>query len=333
MRYLLPATCLAFLLVSTISLRAQDATQPTGETAKPKQPATQEVFPSANPSDAGDAPAVGMDPALRLGSGDLLHISVYNVPEMDTRTRVANNGDAYLPLIDYVHVAGLTAEEAQAVIEKRLVDGGFLKDPHVSVFVDQFASQGASIMGEVSRPGVYPVMGDQRLFDLISAAGGLTEKAGRSITLTHRNQPDKPVYVKLARNIADSQENNVRVFPGDTLIVRRADIVYVVGDVARPSGFLMDQGSLTVLQAVALAGGTTQTSKLNSAKIIRKSPEGVSETPVELKKILQAKTPDIALKADDILFIPTSTSKVLGRRGIDAAIQMATAVTIVAVRP
>ena len=279
------------------------------------------------------AAAITPDSSLRIGAGDLLEFSVYNVPELSTKTRISSNGDAYLPLIDYVHVGGLTAEEAQAVVEKKLSDGGFLKDPHVTLFVDQFASQGVSVLGEVIRAGVYPVLGQQRLYDLISAAGGLSDKAGRSVTITHRNQPDKPIVEELARNIADNPEHNVPIYPGDTIIVRKADIVYVVGDVARPSGFLMDRGGLTVLQAVALAGGTTQTSKLNGAKIIRKTDAGMSETPIELKKILEAKAQDIPMSADDILFVPSSTRKIVGRRGIDAAIQMAMAVGIVAVRP
>ena len=183
--------------------------------------------------------ATGGDSTLRLGIGDLVDVSVYNVPELTTKVRVSNGGDVYLPLIDYVHVAGLTTEEAQSLIEKRLTDGGFLKNPHVAVFVNEYASQGASVLGEVTKPGVYPVLGEQRLFDLISAAGGSTERAGRSVTVTHRNQSDKPVTVPLARNITDNPDNNVEVFPGDTVIVRKADIVYVVGDVTQrlPDGF------------------------------------------------------------------------------------------------
>ncbi len=271
------------------------------------------------------------DSSLRIGEGDLLEFNVYNVPELSTKTRISSSGDAYLPLIDYVHVGGLTVEEAQALVEKRLSDGGFVKDPHVTLFVQQFASQGVSLLGEVMRPGVYPVLGQQRLFDVISAAGGLGEKAGRSVTITHRNQPDKPAVVELGRHLTDSPGSNVQVYPGDTVIVHKADIVYIVGDVARPSGFLMDRGGLTVLQAVALAGGTTQTSKLNGAKIIRKTGSGVSETPIEIKKILDAKAPDVAMLADDILFVPSSSRKIVGRRSIDAALQLATAVSIVAI--
>jgi len=264
------------------------------------------------------------DSALRIGAGDLLEFSVYNVPELAAKIRVSNNGDAYLPLIDYVHIADLTVEEAQTVIEKKLSDGGFLKDPHVTIFVAQFASQGLSVLGEVAHPGILPAIGQQRLFDVISAAGGLTDKAGKTVSITHRNQQDKPVVVELARHLEDKPEGNVPVYPGDTIIVRKADIVYVVGDVARPSGFVMERGGLTVLQAVALAGGTTPTAKLNGVQIIRKTETGNIGTPIALKKILQAKAPDIPMQADDILFVPNSVGKAATKRAVDAAVQIAT---------
>ena len=268
--------------------------------------------------------------SLRLEAGDLLEVAVYNVAELTTKARVSSKGDVYLPLIDYVHVAGLTTEEAEGLIQKQLSDGGFVKNPHVTLFVDQYASQGASILGEVARPGVYPVPGEQRLFDLISAAGGFTDKAGRSITVTHRDQPHKPITVPLSRNVNDNPESNIAILPGDTIIVRKADLVYVVGDVGRPSGFLMDSAHLTVLQAIALAGGTTRTANLGGARIIHRGPGGLSETPVELKKILRAKSPDVSMQADDILFIPTSATKVFAGRAMEAAMQAATAASIVA---
>jgi polysaccharide export outer membrane protein len=199
------------------------------------------------------------------------------------------------------------------------------------LFVDQYASQGASVLGEVAKPGVYPVQGEQRLFDVISAAGGFTDKAGRGIQVTHRDQPDRPITVPLSRNATDNPESNIPVLPGDTIIVRKADLVYVVGDVGRPSGFLMDSGHLTVLQAIALAGGTTRTANLGGTRIIHRGAGGPSETPVELKKILRAKAPDVTMQADDILFVPTSTAKVIAGRTFEAAMQAATAASIVAV--
>ena len=189
------------------------------------------------------------------------------------------------------------------------------------------------MLGEVGHPGVYPVLGDRRLFDLISAAGGFTDKAGRSIVVTHRNQPDKPVTVPLTRNLSDSPGSNIAVFPGDTISVRRADVVYVVGEVNKPSGFLMDTENLTVLKAIALAGGTSRTARLSGAKIIRNGPAGMTQTSVQLKRILQAKAPDMPLQAEDILFVPSSAAKQFTGRTFEAAMQAATAVSIVAVRP
>jgi polysaccharide export outer membrane protein len=297
----------------------------TERTAAPSATQVVQTLPS------GQSAAAHPTSSLTLGAGDLVEVGVYNVPELTTKARVSSKGEIDLPLIDYVHVAGLTAEEAEGLIQKRLSDGGFVKNPHVTLFVNQYASQGASILGEVARPGVYPVPGLQRLFDLISAAGGFTERAGRSITVTHRDQPDKPTTVPLSRNVSDNPESNITVLPGDTIIVRKADLVYVVGDVGRPSGFLMDSGHLTVLQAIALAGGTTRTANLGGTRIIRRGPGGLSETSVELKKILRAKAPDVTMQADDILFVPTSAAKVFTGRAMEAAMQAATAASIVAI--
>jgi len=273
------------------------------------------------------------DPAPRLSPGDIFELNVYNVPDLNTKVRVGTNGEVYLPLIDYVQVGGLTAEEAQALIQKRLSDGGFVRDPHVSLLVDQYSSDVVSVLGEVVKPGVYSVRGQEHLFDLISSAGGLTEKAGRSLSITHRGPSDAPVTVPLSRNLGDHPENNVVIYAGDTIIVRKADVIYVVGDVGKPSGFLMDGGQLTVLQAIALAGGTTRTAKLGAARIIRKGASGMSETPVRLKQILEAKAPDMAMQADDILFVPTSAQKVIVGRTMEAALQAVSAVSIVAAHP
>ena len=169
-------------------------------------------------------------------------------------------------------------------------------------------------------------------FDLISAAGGLNERAGRSLSVTHRSDPDKALTIDITRNLQDNPDTNIAVFPGDTIIVRKADIVYVVGDVARPSGLVMEAGNLTVLQAVALSGGTTKTAKLSGAKILRKGPGGgMVETPVPLKKILQAKAPDLQLQADDILVVPSSTGKVIAGATLQAALQAATLLSVAAV--
>ena len=269
---------------------------------------------------------------VKLGPADLLEVNVYNVPELTSKVRVSNSGDVYLPLIDYVHVDGLTQEEAQALIEKRLSDGGFVRNPHVTIFVDEAASQGITVLGEVAKPGIYPDVADHRLYELISQAGGFTSSASRKLKVLRRGHPE-PIEVDLPRNLGDDANGNIEVLPGDTITIPRAPIIYVVGDVGHPSGFLVDNGQLTVLQALALAGGTNHTAKLGGARIIHKTPSGMTETNLQLKKMLEAKTPDITLQADDILFVPVSGARVAAGKGFDAAIALSTAVAIYTIRP
>ena len=269
---------------------------------------------------------------VKLGTGDLIEINVFGVPDLSTKTRISGSGDIYLPLIDYVHVDDLTTDEAQDLIQKRLEDGGFVRGPHVSIFVDESASQAITLVGEVSRPGPYPAIGERRLFDLISAAGGLTDKAGHNVTIERRGNPDQQIHLELSSNLAEDTQNNVDVFPGDTIIVSRAGIIYVVGDVNHPSGFLIEDSSLTVLKALALAGGNTRTSALNKTRILRQTPNGIQEIPVNLKKVLYAKAPDVALTKGDILFIPGSAAKAAAYRTADAVVAMSTALTVLAVQ-
>jgi polysaccharide biosynthesis/export protein len=305
----------------------------------PVQPASQAAAPGPGAQDAsGQTPDANKDSAdkttiVKLGPGDLIEVNVYNVPELASKVRVSNAGDIYLPLIDYVHVDGLTQEEAQTVIEKRLEEGAFVRSPHVSIFVDEAMSQGVTILGEVSKPGIYPDIGDHKLYEVVSQAGGFTSNASRKIAILRRNKTE-PIRVKLPRDLADDLTGNIEIEPGDTITVPRAPVIYVVGDVGRPCGLLVDNGTMTVLQALALAGGTNKTAKLGSARIIRKSPDGgVTETKLEIKKMLEAKLADVTLQADDILFVPISGGRVLAGRTFEATMTVASAMAIYTIRP
>jgi polysaccharide export outer membrane protein len=320
----------------------QDAASSPAESGVPAVPVSQAAVPSGKNADSSK-PAPSAAPVsptatandngsqLKLGSGDLLEVSVYNVPELTTKARVGNAGDVYLPLVDYVHVGGLTVDEAQALIQKRLEDGGFVHSAHVSIFVDESASQGVTIIGEVAKPGLYPAQGDRKLYDMISVAGGFTAAAARKISIIRQGTEGGSITVTLPRNLADDLQNNIEIFPGDTITVPKAPIIYVVGDVGRPAGLLVDNGSLTVLQALALAGGTNHTAKLGGVRIIRKGPDGMSETKVPLKKMLEAKAPDITMQADDILFVPLSGVRVAANTGFNAAVAAASGLAILAV--
>jgi polysaccharide export outer membrane protein len=340
---------LAFLLLFDLGLivAAQQAPSTSPSDAVPALPAAQPISQAAlgtgslnataKPQESGTsanavAPPSQNTPSPRLGAGDLLEVGVYNVPELTTKARVGNSGDVYLPLIDYVHVGDLTLEEAQALIEKRLEDGGFVRSAHVTIFLDESVSQGVTILGEVVKPGIYPALGDRKLYDLISAAGGFTVSAGRKVSVV-RQHSQSVVTVNLPRNLADDLEDNIEVLPGDTITVPKAPIIYVVGDVGRPAGFLIDNGTLTVLQALALAGGTNHTAKVSAVRIIRKGTTGMTETRVPLKKMLEAKAPDITLQADDILFVPLSGARVAAAETLQAAISAATGIAVIAAHP
>jgi polysaccharide export outer membrane protein len=321
-RFLLGSSYVLLVGLCSLHLPAQ-----TLATANKPQPAT------PNETTSPQSHRLLADSNTKLGVGDLIEISVFGVPDLSTKSRVSGSGDVYLPLIDYVHVADLTTDEAQELIQKRLEDGGFVRGPHVSIFVDESASQAVTLLGEVGHPGSYPVIGERRLFDLISAAGGLTDKAGRVVTIEHRGDPSQKVDLQLSSNLAEDTKNNVDVLPGDTIIVSRAGIVYVVGDVQHPSGFMIEDDSLSVLKALALAGGSTRTSALSKTKILRQTPNGVQEIPINLKKVLYAKAPDMAMVKGDVLFIPGSAAKTAAYRSADAAMSMSTSLAVLAVRP
>lgn len=268
---------------------------------------------------------------LRLGPGDLLEIKVFGAPELSDTFRVSNAGEITLPLAGTMKVANETAEEAQKQIEQRLLQGGFLRDPHVTILVKEFASQGISVLGEVARPGIYPLLGSRTLFDAIAAAGGTTNRAGRTVVITHRKSPvpDAETTILLAKDPKEAVKQNLELQPGDTVLVSKAGIVYVSGDVKTPGGYLLDANeNLTVLQAIALAQGLNPTASSKNVRIIRRDSGKLEEIPVELKQILEAKAPDIPLENEDVLFVPNSASKSAARKSLESIVQVATGLAI-----
>jgi polysaccharide export outer membrane protein len=283
----------------------------------------------ATGNETSASPATPLSSEILIGPGDLLEVSVFGA-DYTKQVRVSGTGEITLPFTNNVKVSGLTTSQAEALIAKRLSDGGYFNDPKVSVLDKEFATQGVSVLGEVQKPGTYPMPGPRNLFDALSAAGGLTQRAGNTVWVTHRSQPQQPEVISLA-NGKDSAQQNIQVYPGDTVVVSKAGIVYVVGDVRLPGGFIMESSRMTVLQAVAMAQGPNPTAALDSARLIRKSAattNGPQEIGISLKKIMSAKSPDMDLQAEDILFVPASAAKTAGRRTIDAIIQTATGMAV-----
>jgi polysaccharide biosynthesis/export protein len=325
--------CCAISLLALSSLLLAQTPVPLPTVVAPvpaNPPANQSAAPpSVNPNSQTPTPQILAGSNVKLGVGDLIDINVYGVPDLTTRIRIGESGDIYLPLIAYVHVADLTTDEAQDLIQKRLDDGGFVRNPHVSIFVDESASQAINVLGEVNHAGPQPAIGDRHLLDVISTAGGLTDRAGRLVTIQHRD--GQKTELQLTANLAEDTKNNVEILAGDTVLVSRAGIVYVVGDVTHPSGFSIEDNSLSVLKALALAGGGTRTSALKKTRILRQTPSGIQEIPVNLKRVLYAKSPDVALVKGDVLFVPGSAAKEAVYRTADAAVSLSTALAVVAV--
>jgi polysaccharide biosynthesis/export protein len=315
----------AIILLMSASLALAQTTTSQGTSLSPQPAATTSP---ANPPSAGAIESV--EPLI--GIGDLVKISVMGVPDFDQELRVSGSGDIHLQLAGSVHIAGLTTEQAEQIIRKRLMDGGYFADPQVLVFEKDYATQGVSVLGEVQRPGVYPVTGPRRLFDILSLAGGTTPKAGQNVSITHRDQPDSARTVTMSRDPTENMKANIDIFPGDTVVVSKAGTVYVVGDVRKPTVVILETSSnISVLQAIAVAEGTNPTAKLNGAKIIRRTASGPENIPIKLKKILASKAPDVKLQAEDIVFVPASAGKKAGAMALDTAVGVARSLAVYSV--
>jgi polysaccharide biosynthesis/export protein len=304
------------------------------ETAVPGVNAVQPVRPLQTTQEAAGATsksqqtnsAISAATDLVIGPGDLLEVSVYGASDFTALpVRVSGEGAILLPMVGSVNVGRLNTQQASELIQKKLSDGGFYNDPQVTVFAREYATQGVSVLGEVKNPGVYPVLGQRKLSDAISQAGGLTPRAGNLVKITRRGRQTETLSLDSS---GAKEEENVDIHPGDTVQVSKAGIVYVVGDVRMPGGFVMDNGYMTVLQAVAMAQGANGTARLNQSKLIRRADGQQQEVTIPLDAILSSKAPDMTLQPEDIVFVPNSVAKSAARRGFEAVVQAATGVVI-----
>jgi polysaccharide export outer membrane protein len=284
---------------------AQDATHPGNVTTEPSRTATQP--PGRSPEQKTTPPANSS--ALVIGPGDEVEITVYGAPDLSEHTRVSADGNISMPLIDYVRIAGLSSSEAEGAIEAKLHQNNVLNDPRVSVYVKEYTSSGISVAGEVTRPGVYSALGPHRLLDILQTAGGPNDKAANKVVISHRNQKDATT-LSLSKDPAEMAASNVDLQPGDTVVVPRAGIVYILGEVTRPGGYVLNStGGITVLQVIAVAGGPTHVASAGKTRLLRRIGNGFQEQQIDVKKLLRGKAPDVSVRDEDILFIPSSAIK------------------------
>jgi polysaccharide export outer membrane protein len=265
-----------------------------------------------------------------IASGDFLDISEYHTPEFHSSVRVSAEGTVMLPMIGEINVSGMDEQAAAHAIEAALLAKGMLLHPLVSVLVTAYVGQDVSVLGEVSRPGVYPYTYHHRLLDLISAASGLSSNAGRLVNIFHSADPKTPHAVVLDPSGTDmTSDHNPELSPGDIVQVSRAGLVYVVGDVIRPGGFPVDpvQG-LTIVQALSLAWGPSLNAAVGHALLIREQKGGRTMIALNLRRMLHGQDPDQPVQDRDILYVPDSFAKNLANRTMESAIQSAIGVTI-----
>jgi polysaccharide export outer membrane protein len=282
------------------------------------------------------------DPVLRstyeLGPNDQISIWVLESEEFSGKVfRVGQ--EANLPLVGRVPAAGLTLEQFEEELRKRLTK--FIREPQVAVNVVEFRSQPVSVIGAVTNPGIYQLRGRKNLVEVLSLAGGLRNDAGSAVKITRRREngriplatsaEDGDYYVAEVplKNIMDAgnPERNIPIRTDDVVSVPAARLVYVIGNVEKAGGFpLHAKDSISVLEALSMAGGLARASSPQNARILRPLLGGPkrAELPLDVNKILQGKASDVPLLPDDILFIPASAAKSSAARALDALIQSGT---------
>jgi protein involved in polysaccharide export with SLBB domain len=340
-----------------------------------------------------------------IGSGDLLSVSVFDVPELTREVRVSQSGTISIPLVPTrLHVAGLTEIQAEQMIADVLQANGLVSHPEVGVMVKEHKSKPITIVGAVARPMVYEADQSVTLLEVLAEAGGISSDAGDTIIVTRAHPPtfvmvpnpepisnlapgaaasvdsspseapavtgnnakptpDSPAFSSAAEiaqtappsaspnnspgtptpsgniitiNLNDLIEtgdtrNNITLQAGDVVTVPHAGIVYVLGAVNRPGGFVLssDRTQLTTMKVLALAGGLTRIAKLDHAIIIRRDDQGKqSETEIDLKKVLDQKSEDVQMRASDVLYIPDNHTKEVLFQALQVSMAVATAVAI-----
>jgi polysaccharide export outer membrane protein len=294
--------------------------------------------------EAASSPAASVN--YVLGPNDQLEFVIPALaPDFSGKPfRVDGVGDLTLPVVGTIHVGGRTVQAVQDDIKDHLRP--ILQQPDVVINVTEFASQPVSVLGAVMQPGIRQLQGHKTLFDVLSLSGGLRTDAGTTVEITRDLKfgalpvPDAKttangkfsVATVRLKDVMGGSAENIAILPGDTIFVPKAAIVYAVGSVAKPGGYAIgEDGILSALQMVSLAGGLERTAASDKAKILRLvpgSPASRKEIDINIKQLMAGKTPDVPLQANDILFVPNSGAKTAGFRTIEAMVTAATGIAI-----
>jgi polysaccharide export outer membrane protein len=224
------------------------------------------------------SPLAPADEDYLLGGGDTVNITVYDQPDLTTEARISQDkGTITFPLLGEVAVAGLSPEKAGQKIANLLERGGYIKGPQVALTVKEFVSQKIPVMGEVAKPGEYALMGESKVVDLISQAGGLKDDAADVIIVVKRDGGKSVKHeIDLLRFYAGDMSQNINVSRGDFILVPKMDTFYIHGEVKRPGMYRLER-DMTVMQALSVGGGLSDRGSLSGIKVTRSNGDGTTK--------------------------------------------------------
>jgi polysaccharide export outer membrane protein len=292
-----------------------------------------QASPTANlPAKVTTDPAI-LYPAprdIRLTVGDLLAIHLYGPIDYSPTVRVSQEGSVQLPLIGVMHLGGLTLQEAQTAVANRLNSAGMFLNPQVMIQVMESPNQIVTVTGEVH--GVVPIPGQKRLYDVLAIVGGLPATASHTIAINRPGVPEQ-IVINLGTDPAKSDLANIPIFAGDTIVVPRIGVVYLLGSFKTQGPIPLQQNSpLTLMQAAAIGGGLGFEGRYKDLRIIRTVGLERKVVSLDVKKVFNGRQPDPVLQPDDIVFLPSDAMKAAIKGGGVATLLGLASVLIIAFR-
>jgi polysaccharide biosynthesis/export protein len=246
---------------------------------------------------------------LVLTPGDQIQIHLFSDPDYSPAIRIGPDGTALLPLIGVVHLAGLSVTQAEQLIAERLLSDGMYRDPQITLQITEGPNAVVTVIGETH--AIVPVVGPRRLLDILSAAGGLPATASHVITID-RPGLAAPIVVDLGSDPENSSLGNIPVLRGDTVIVSRVGIVYVLGSFKTPGIVPLNAyAPLTLTELTSLSGGILFDGRFTDLRIIRTVGDRRTVAVYDIKKVLNGKVPDPILEPNDIVYLPPVPLKTL----------------------
>lgn len=236
-----------------------------------------------------------------VGESDVLKIMVYDHPDLTTVARISGEGTILFPLLGQVKISGLSVSQVSAKLAELLSDG-YIVSPQVTIFIEDFRSQKATLIGQVNRPGLYELKGRTTFLELLSKAGDLARDAGDKAIIKRKplspETKESVITLDLKRLIAKGDTSlDMPIYDGDSIYIIKAGLLYVTGEVKKPDAYKYEEGT-TVLKAITTAGGFSDKAAQGRVKIIR-TVDGKEETLTRVRM-------DEPVQPDDIIVVPES---------------------------